>query len=110
MTTFTGTQVKTDVQAILNDTTEWTDAEILAFLNLAVQQVSVDAPASRYSSPVSFGGNMGIAALATAVNMDIRWKNAVVHYTAFLCFNQSDRSTSNAAFAAEQYRLYKEAL
>lgn len=110
MTTFTGTQVKADVQAILNDTTEWTDPEILAFINLALQSVCVDAPASRYSSPVAFGGDLSIAAIATDINMDVRWKKAVTHYTAFLCFNQSDRNTSNAAFASEQYRLYKEAL
>lgn len=119
MTTFLGTDVKSEVQAILNDTTVWTDPKLTVNINAAIQAVFLDAPAARYTSPVALTDEVKLTLTGTsgttmantdAIAMDIRWKKAIVHYTAFLCFNQSDRNTANAAFATEQYKLYERAL
>lgn len=119
MTTFLGTDVKSEVQAILNDTTVWTDPKLAVNINAAIQAVLKESPAARFSSPIALKEEIKLTLTGTsgttmantdAIAMSVFWKKAVVHYTAFLCFNQSDRNTANAAFAAEQYKLYERAL
>lgn len=119
MNTFLAKDVKADVQQILNDTTVWTDAKLTVNINAAIRQITLDRPAARYTSPVAFTdgavfvmtGSTGTAIADTdAVPLDVRWRTPLTHYVAFLCFNQSDRNTANAAFATEQLRLYKESL
>lgn len=111
MKTFTTASVKAALQQILNDTTEWTDAELIVNINRAIRQVFVDRPAARYSSPVAFTDEAAITSLSSGdVGLDIRWQDAVIHYAAAQCLLQNDRSTHNADLAKEQLQLYEGAL
>lgn len=121
MKTFLAKDIAADVRRIINDAAgaKFTDAQLAIAMNSAIRTVFLDAPASRHTSLVAFTdeaavtitGTGGTTIAATdAVPLDIFWYKAVMHYTAYLCFSQDDRSTVNAQYAADQLKLYKEAL
>lgn len=111
MKTFTGATVKADLQQILSDTTEWSDAKLIINVNAALRQLFADRPSARYTSPFEFTDECAVTALdSTAVGIDIRWYSALVHYAAYLCLLQSDRSTHNADLAKEQLTQYMGAI
>jgi hypothetical protein len=111
MKTFTGATVKAELQQILDDTTEWSDAEFIIAIQTALRWLFVRRPSSRYTSPVSYVDECSVMALdSSAIGIDIRWQSALTHYAAYQCFIKADRQTHNADMAKEQLRLAEEAL
>lgn len=121
METFLGVDVVADVRRILNDavaTYKWSEATVVANINTAIRAVLRDSPAACYSSPVAFKesitlvgtGTEGALAGTDAIAIDRRWRDAVTHYTAYLCLNQLDRNTVNATYSDRELKLYGEAL
>ena len=121
MTTILGSDVAYDVRRILNDagSAKFTFAQVLANINAAIREVSRRVPASCYSSPVAFSENITLAATGSGgtafaatdvIAMSPRWRDAIAHYAAHLCFNQTDRNTVNDEFAARELKLFEECL
>lgn len=121
MKTFLAKDVAAEVRRIIVDAAgaKFTDAQLALAINSALKAVIIDAPASRYTSLVAFTDEVTLTITGTsgttiadtdAVPLDLRWQKAVTHHTAYLLFSQDDRSTVNAEYAKEQYKLYVEAL
>ena len=112
MTTFKGTDIDGTIRQILDDADKsaFTDPQLVVNINAGIRAVLRDVPASRFSNPVSFRDSADITALADTINLDIRWKDAVIHYAASRCFADDDRHTNNLTRRDEELKQYEAVL
>lgn len=116
MKTFTGTEISPDIRQILSDTDAgdytFEDAELVVNINAAIRALFGDAPVASYTSPVSFqdAGDVEISLLADTINIDIRYKDALIHYTAARCYYQNRRDTANIERGDDEMKRYRGAL
>lgn len=121
MTTIAGSDVAADVRRIINDASaaKWDFATVLANINGAIRAVLRESPAAAHSSVISFSEGIVLTATGSGgtsfqptdvIAIDARWRDAIVHYAAALCFTQTDRNTVNEDMADREMRLFREAL
>ena len=114
MKTFVGTDISPDIRQIIGDSDSnvFTDAMLVININGAIRALFGDLPAASYTSPVAFqdAGDVEIDALADTINIDIRYKDALIHYAAARCFYDDSRNTSNIERGDDEMKRYRRAL
>lgn len=110
------------VRQIIDDSdgTVWTDEQIVVNLKQAERKVKSERPSSAYTSPVAFGESATLTPTGTGdtvladtdtIAVDEFYFDALVHFTAYLCFTSpTERSTVNKSFADRELALYKDAI
>jgi len=110
--------VMDDVRRILNDAgkVDFTDLQIIANMKMAERKLKQDRPSASYTTPVAFNegvtlspsGTGGVLSTGDTIQVDVFYRDAISHYTAFLCFGQPTRDTVNTEFANRELKLYLE--